>query len=151
SFINGSENRIEGLKITIKAETAGVTEFGKATLHIEGPAMGVCVGKNLFCAQPDPALGLALIATLENEEQLAELMVKTLSRPKVRTSIEAAKELPFMLVQATTHNQIIPDQFVSISFKRESIERKIERASGMEEKRKRRLIKRRKRRPRRRR
>ena len=62
--------------------------------------MGVCAGKNLFCAQPEPALGLEAIRRCETEEQLAELIAKTLSQPKVRTSVEAGKEFPLLSSKA---------------------------------------------------
>jgi hypothetical protein len=119
-------------------------------LRATGAAMGICTGKNLFCAQPEPALSLDAIAACETPEQMAQLIKSALGRPRVRTSIEKGKELPFVLVQPTRHNQIIPDQLVSISFKREAIERTIDRgAPGLKNNRKIRRIKRKKKRRRR--
>ena len=148
-FINGSENRIEGIKVVITAETSGAGEFGQATLRAGGAAMGVCAGKNLFCAQPDQALSLDAVRGCEDLDQLKALITKTLSSPKVRTSVEAGKELPFMVVQEANHFQVIPDNLVSVTFKREPIERVIDRGTAGKQKRKRRRIKRRKKRPRR--
>ena len=150
SFINGTAERIEGVTLKLSAELAGVGEFRRATLTATGPAMGVCAGKNLFCAQPESPLALDAIRGCESAEDLKALIARTLGRPKVRTSVEPGKEIPFVVVQEAQHFQVIPDQLVSLTFTTGPIERLIDRGDAEAAKpRKRRRIKRRKRRRRR--
>ena len=148
--INGTAERIEGVTLKLSAELAGVGEFRRATLTATGPAMGVCAGKNLFCAQPESPLALDAIRGCESAEDLKALIARTLGRPKVRTSVEPGKEIPFVVVQEAQHFQVIPDQLVSLTFTTGPIERLIDRGDAEATKpRKRRRIKRRKRRRRR--
>jgi hypothetical protein len=130
NFINGTDQRIEGISVVISAQTAGVTEFGAATMRAEGPAMGICAGKNLFCAQPEAALVLGGIAACADDAALQAFVQQTLSRPRVRTSVEAGKELPFTLVQRTQLNQLIPDHLVSVTFTTGAIPRKVVRSEN---------------------
>ena len=93
----------------------------------DGAGDGRLRWKNLFCAQPESPLALDAIRGCESAEDLKALIARTLGRPKVRTSVEPGKEIPFVVVQEAQHFQVIPDQLVSLTFTTGPIERLIDR------------------------